>query len=139
MLQLKLYILNYTFSKPNNNIFINNLIWFSIISIHINITHVCTCICLILILHTVYFQTLKKSGVIAPIQGGYNVQERIRSAMFLAEYDDVLGYLFDGFFTDGATVEEIPSDVILPIINKTMVSNLNIKPNLCNMLQIIKY
>lgn len=59
--------------------------------------------------------------MIAPIQGGYNVQERIRSATFLSEYDDLLGFLFDGFFTNGAVVEEIPSDLIIPIINKTMV------------------
>lgn len=60
--------------------------------------------------------------MIAPIQGGYNVQERIRSATFLSEYhNDLLGFLFDGFFTDGTIVEEIPSDLILPIINKTMV------------------
>jgi len=60
--------------------------------------------------------------VIAPIQGGYNVHERIRSATFLSEYhDNVLGFLFDGFFTNGTIVEEIPSDLILPIINKTMV------------------
>jgi len=60
--------------------------------------------------------------VIAPIQGGYNVQERIRSATFLSEnHDDVLGFLFDGFFTDGTIAEEIPSDLILPIIDKTMV------------------
>lgn len=77
--------------------------------------------------------------MIAPIQGGYNIKERIRSAMFLAEHDDVLGYLFDGFFTDGATVEEIPSDVILPIINKTMVCKLNTKPDICYGSQIIEY
>jgi len=60
--------------------------------------------------------------VIAPIQGGYNVQERIQSATFLSEYhEDVLGFLFDGFFTDGNIVEEISSDLILPIIDKTMV------------------
>lgn len=60
--------------------------------------------------------------MIAPIQGGYNVQERIRSATFLSEYcDDILGFLFDGFFTDGTIVEEISSDLILPIISKTMV------------------
>ncbi|KAL4112322.1 hypothetical protein QTP88_016134 [Uroleucon formosanum] len=66
-------------------------------------------------------EVLKQSGVIAPIQGGYNVQERIRSATFLSEYcDDILGFLFDGFFTDGTIVEEISSDLILPIISKTM-------------------
>lgn len=66
-------------------------------------------------------EILKQSCVIAPIKGGYNVQERIRSATFLSEYqNDVLGFLFDGFFTDGSIVEEIPSDLILPIVNKTM-------------------
>ncbi|XP_060834523.1 queuine tRNA-ribosyltransferase accessory subunit 2 [Rhopalosiphum padi] len=66
-------------------------------------------------------EVLKQSCMIAPIQGGYNVQERIRSATFLSEYhDDVIGFLFDGFFTDGSIVEEIPSDLILPIVNKTM-------------------
>ncbi|XP_022171479.1 queuine tRNA-ribosyltransferase accessory subunit 2 [Myzus persicae] len=66
-------------------------------------------------------EALKQSCVIAPIEGGYNVQERIRSATFLSEYhNDILGFLFDGFFTDGAIVEEIPSDLILPIIDKTM-------------------
>lgn len=59
--------------------------------------------------------------MIAPIQGGYNVQERIRSAKFLSEYDGLLGFLFDGFFTNGTVVEEISSDLIIPIINKTMV------------------
>lgn len=60
--------------------------------------------------------------MIAPIQGGYNLQERIRSATFLSEYhDNLLGFVFDGFFTDGTIVEEIPSDLIVPIINKTMV------------------
>lgn len=59
--------------------------------------------------------------MIAPIQGGYNVQERIRSATFLSEYNEILGFLFDGFFTNGLTVEEIPSDLIIPIIDKTMV------------------
>jgi hypothetical protein len=64
---------------------------------------------------------LKGSGVIAPIQGGYNIQERIRSATFLSEYNDLLGFLFDGFFTDGTVVEDIPGNLILPIVNKTMV------------------
>lgn len=74
---------------------------------------------------------LKQSCVIAPIQGGYNVQERIRSATFLSEYqNDVLGFLFDGFFTDGSIVEEIPSDLILPIVNKTMVLMLKILLNI---------
>lgn len=50
------------------------------------------------------------------------MQERIRSATFLSEFDDLLGFLFDGFFTNGTTVEEIPSDLIIPIINKTMVN-----------------
>lgn len=59
--------------------------------------------------------------MIAPIQGGYNVQERIRSATFLSEHNDLLGFLLDGFFTDGLTVENIPSDLIIPIIDKTMV------------------
>lgn len=61
--------------------------------------------------------------MIAPIQGGYNVEERIRSATFLSDFDELLGFLFDGFFTNGTTVEEIPSDLILPVINKTMVGN----------------
>lgn len=60
--------------------------------------------------------------MIAPIQGGYNINERIRSASFLSEFnDDILGFLFDGFFTNGLIVEEIPCDLILPIIDKTMV------------------
>lgn len=59
--------------------------------------------------------------MIAPIQGGYNVKERIRSAKYLAEYNDVLGFLFDGFFTNGSIVEEIPSDLIMPVIDETMV------------------
>lgn len=59
--------------------------------------------------------------MIAPIQGGYNIQERIRSATFLSECNDLLGFLFDGFFTDGTMVENIPGDIVLPIINKTMV------------------
>lgn len=61
--------------------------------------------------------------MIAPIQGGYNVQERIRSATFLSEFDELLGFLFDGFFCNGTTVEQIPCDLILPVINKTMVGN----------------
>ncbi|XP_025420576.1 queuine tRNA-ribosyltransferase accessory subunit 2, partial [Sipha flava] len=65
-------------------------------------------------------EVLKGSGVIAPIQGGYNIQERIRSATFLSEYNDLLGFLFDGFFTDGTVVEDIPGNLILPIVNKTM-------------------
>ncbi|VVC39525.1 Hypothetical protein CINCED_3A003492 [Cinara cedri] len=65
-------------------------------------------------------ETLKGSGVIAPIQGGYNVKERIRSAKYLAEYNDVLGFLFDGFFTDGSTVEDIPCDIVMPVITETM-------------------
>jgi len=65
-------------------------------------------------------KVLKGSGVIAPIQGGYNVQERIRSATFLSEYNEILGFLFDGFFTDGLTVEDITSDLIIPVIDKTM-------------------
>jgi len=68
--------------------------------------------------------------VIAPIQGGYNVEERIRSATFLSEYhENVLGFLFDGFFTDGTIAEEIPTDLILPIIDKTMVFIKKIKKN----------
>lgn len=59
--------------------------------------------------------------MIAPIQGGYDVKERIRSATYLSEHNDVFGFLFDGFFTNGSTVNEIPSDLILPIINETMV------------------
>jgi len=63
--------------------------------------------------------------VIAPIQGGYNIQERIRSALFLSEFD-VLGFLFDGFFTNGTNVNTIPSDLILPIVKKTMVFIINV-------------
>lgn len=59
--------------------------------------------------------------MIAPIQGGYNVKERIRSVTFLSEYDDILGFLFDGFFTNGTSVDLIPSDFVLPVIEKTMV------------------
>lgn len=61
--------------------------------------------------------------MIAPIQGGYNLQERIRSATFLSEFDELLGFLFDGFFSNGTIVEQIPSDLILTVINKTMVGN----------------
>lgn len=61
--------------------------------------------------------------MIAPIQGGYNVQERIRSATFLSEFDELLGFLFDGFFSNGTTVEQIPSDLIIPVIDKTMVGS----------------
>jgi len=64
-------------------------------------------------------EALKNSRVIAPIQGGYNIQERIRSALFLSEFD-VLGFLFDGFFTNGTNVNTIPSDLILPVVKKTM-------------------
>lgn len=60
--------------------------------------------------------------MIAPIQGGYNIQERIKSASFLSEYNDLLGFLFDGFFTDGRTVNEIPRDLIIPVVDKTMVN-----------------
>lgn len=67
--------------------------------------------------------------MIAPIQGGYNAQERIQSAKFLSEHNDLLGFLFDGFFTDGSTVEKIPSDLILPIVNTTMVLILNLLHN----------
>lgn len=51
------------------------------------------------------------------------MEERIRSATFLSEFDELVGFLFDGFFTNGSIVEEIPSDLILPVINKTMVDN----------------
>lgn len=68
---------------------------------------------------------LKESGIIAPIQGGFNIQERIRSATFLSEYNEVLGFLFDGFFTDGSIIEEIPSNEIIPVVNQTMVLIVN--------------
>lgn len=68
---------------------------------------------------------LKESGIIAPIQGGFNTHERIRSAMFLSEYNEVLGFLFDGFFTDGSIIEEIPSDEIIPVVKQTMVLIVN--------------
>lgn len=64
---------------------------------------------------------MKESSIIAPIQGGFNIQERIRSATFLSEYNEILGFLFDGFFTDGTIVEEISSDEIIPVIKRTMV------------------
>lgn len=76
---------------------------------------------------------MKGSSIIAPIQGGYNVQERIRSASFLSEYDDILGFLFDGFFTNGTIVEDISSDLIIPIINKTMVFTFLILRHLINL------
>lgn len=37
----------------------------------------------------------------------------------------MLGFLFDGFFTDGTIVEDIPSDLIIPVIEKTMVLNMS--------------
>lgn len=67
--------------------------------------------------------------MIAPIQGGYNLQERIRSAKFLSEFDNVLGFLFDGFFTNGTIVEDISSDLILPIIDETMVIKIGYQIN----------
>lgn len=68
---------------------------------------------------------LKESGIIAPIQGGFNIYERIRSATFLSEYNEVLGFLFDGFFTDGSMVEEISNDEIIPVVKQTMVLIVN--------------
>ncbi|XP_050422310.1 queuine tRNA-ribosyltransferase accessory subunit 2 isoform X2 [Adelges cooleyi] len=64
-------------------------------------------------------QILKRSGIIAPIQGGYNIEERIRSAQFLSGFD-VLGYMFDGFANDGTSTEFIPSDVVQSVINETI-------------------
>ncbi|XP_050422309.1 queuine tRNA-ribosyltransferase accessory subunit 2 isoform X1 [Adelges cooleyi] len=64
-------------------------------------------------------EILKRSGIIAPIQGGYNIEERIRSAQFLSGFD-VLGYMFDGFANDGTSTEFIPSDVVQSVINETI-------------------
>ncbi|XP_050538429.1 queuine tRNA-ribosyltransferase accessory subunit 2 [Daktulosphaira vitifoliae] len=62
---------------------------------------------------------LQKSGIIAPIQGGYSISERIRSAEFLSQFD-VFGYLLDGFANDGSSIEFITKDMLQPIIDKTL-------------------
>lgn len=64
---------------------------------------------------------LQKSGIIAPIQGGYSISERIRSAEFLSQFD-VFGYLLDGFSNDGSSIEFITKDILQPIVSKTLVS-----------------
>ncbi|XP_018916137.2 queuine tRNA-ribosyltransferase accessory subunit 2 isoform X1 [Bemisia tabaci] len=62
---------------------------------------------------------LKDTGILAGIQGGYNVHDRTRCAetMSKAEVD---GFVIDGLFTNGLEVENITFEDIEPVIKVTM-------------------
>lgn len=74
-------------------------------------------------------QILKDTGILAGIQGGYNVHDRTRCAetMSKAEVD---GFVIDGLFTNGLEVENITFEDIEPVIKVTMVICLSFRLHL---------
>ncbi|XP_065201571.1 queuine tRNA-ribosyltransferase accessory subunit 2-like [Planococcus citri] len=73
---------------------------------------------------------LKNIGLIAPIEGGYDKSLRERCVNHMAKFP-VTGYLIDGLYTDGKTVNDIPFESVKKIVQHTT----NLLPS--NQLRII--
>lgn len=62
---------------------------------------------------------LRNVALLAPIEGGYDLNARRLISEEMAVYN-VDGYVFDGFHTNGQTVESIPCNAVEPIIRECL-------------------
>ncbi|KAK3919853.1 Queuine tRNA-ribosyltransferase accessory subunit 2 [Frankliniella fusca] len=62
---------------------------------------------------------LQSVAILAPIEGGYDLNARRTTSEEMAGYD-VDGYVFDGFHTNGATAEIISCDTLEPLVRECL-------------------
>jgi queuine tRNA-ribosyltransferase subunit QTRTD1 len=65
-------------------------------------------------------QVLKNSAILGVVEGGYSVEERGKSAKYLAN-SPVFGYVIDGLHTNGPDVEQLTLGDIKPILEESLV------------------
>nr|CAD7411866.1 unnamed protein product [Timema cristinae] len=66
-------------------------------------------------------EVLKKSALLAVLEGGYNLTSREASAKMLSSCN-VAGFVIDGLHNNGPDVELLPFEKIKPAIQETVVS-----------------
>lgn len=66
-------------------------------------------------------ETLKSTGILGAIEGGYDAEARTMSANFLKD-QPVVGYVIDGLHNNGPDVRNISSVQIKEIVEHTIVS-----------------
>lgn len=63
---------------------------------------------------------LKDSAILAPLEGGYDINARRAFAEEVSKYD-VCGYVLDGLHTNGPEVENIDFVSVEPVVTECLV------------------
>lgn len=66
-------------------------------------------------------EALKTAGILAAVEGGYDIEGRTASADYLKD-KPVVGYVIDGLHNNGSTVKNITSEQVKDIVKHTVVS-----------------
>lgn len=69
---------------------------------------------------TFFFQVLKSSALLAPLEGGYDINSRRAFAEEISKYD-VFGYVLDGLHTNGPEVENIKFISVESVVTECLV------------------
>lgn len=69
---------------------------------------------------------LRNTAILAPIEGGYEINARHAFAAEMAKYD-VSGYVIEGLHTNGPEAEDIEFSSIEGVIAESLVSSKRIK------------
>lgn len=66
-------------------------------------------------------ETLKFSGILGAVEGGYEINERERCINYLKNHDSLLGYVIDGLHRNGPKTATIKYEEIEKILQHTIV------------------